>query len=304
MQQQLAASKRETRVRGRAVEANLLSRLLYDADGNSLVSNHAVKKSRRYRYYVTRPEAGDGLRIPAGEIEPLVLQLLTSKLCDQTWLMTTLVQADASPDTIQDLTREAATLASELQHPIASRQREALQRLVGRITIRRDGLSIALKRDPLGDAHLDDPEEHEPDSHSPMLAVEVEARFVRKGQDLHLVVPPNDGADLGTRLDKALIKSIARAVTWYDDLVSGRAISLRQIAVAENVSERYVAQLLPLAMLKPELVEGVLDGTGTWSIAGSDLARGAAIPAEWEKQKMPATGAPGDRSVVSWRSAR
>ncbi|WP_439495007.1 hypothetical protein [Bosea sp. (in: a-proteobacteria)] len=120
--------------------------------------------------------------------------------------------------------------------------------------------------------------------------IDVETRFVRKGQDLHLVVPPTDGADSSSRSEKSLVKAIARAVTWYDDLVAGRASSMREIATTEGVSERYVAQLLPLAFLKPELVEGCLDGAIDLPIRGSDLARGLPIPCEWRQQSTRFTG--------------
>jgi site-specific DNA recombinase len=286
VQEHLAASKRETRVRGQAVEANLLSRLLFDAAGHGLVSNHAVKKSRRYRYYVTKPDITDAVRIPAGEIEPLVIQALSTRLCDRSWLMATMIDANASPDIIQHLAREAATLAAELRHPIASRQREAVQRLVERITIRRDGICIELKADPFGWIRTQDESGDLSDNETSPVAIDVEARFVRKGQDLHLVVPPTDGANLSARLDKSLVKAVARAVTWYEDLVSGKAASMREIATAENVSERYVAQLLPLALLNPSLIEGSLDGSVDAPVTGSDLARGLTIPREWQRQSL------------------
>lgn len=285
VEEHLAISKRETRVRGHAVEANLLSRILFDAAGNRFVSNHAVKKSRRYRYYVTKPSVADGMRIPAGEIEPLIMRALVARLCDRSWLMATVIDANASPDAIQYLAREAATLAAELQHPTASRQREALQRVAERITISRDGIRIELKVDPFVCALAHDDSRAAFESDKPLVAIDVEARFVRKSQDLHLVVLPTNGADLSIRLDKSLIKAIARAVTWYDDLASGKAASMRQIATADDVSERYVAQLLPLALLRPELVKGCLDGTCSVSITGSALARGLTIPYGWEAQE-------------------
>jgi hypothetical protein len=182
-----------------------------------------------------------------------------------------------------------ATLAAELRHPIASRQREALHRLVERITIRRDGLRIALKSDPLGCVVFFDKDDRQAESPTCVM-IDVETRFVRKGQDLHLVVPPTDGADSSSRSEKSLVKAIARAVTWYDDLVAGRASSMREIATTEGVSERYVAQLLPLAFLKPELVEGCLDGAIDLPIRGSDLARGLPIPCEWRQQSTRFTG--------------
>jgi len=57
--------------------------VLTDADGNRLTPTHAVKKGRRYRYYVsmalitgTHSEHPKGRRIPAGDIEGLVLDRL------------------------------------------------------------------------------------------------------------------------------------------------------------------------------------------------------------------------------------
>lgn len=290
VQQHLSVSKRQQRLRGQAKGANLLTHLLFDADGKGLGSDHAVKKSRRYRYYVTKPDAADPMRIPAGEIEPLVIQALATRLCDRSWLMAHMLEPVAPPDNIQHLTREAASLAGELQHPIGLRQREAVHRLVERITIRRDGLRIELKPDPLGCAAAFGKEQGRANDDATPTAIEIEARFVKKGQDLHLVVPPGDGADTTAQLDKSLIKAIARAVTWYDDLVHGRAGSMREIAAAEDVSERYVAQLLPLAFLKPGLVEGCLDGTADLGISGANLAKGLDLHREWQRQVVDIHG--------------
>lgn len=283
VQDMLASSKRESRIRTGAIEANLLSRLLFDADGRPLIGDHAKKKSRRYRYYVSKPGSAEILRIPAGEIEPLVLQALAMHLCDRGWLIDSLLPADASPEVIERLGREAATLAAELQHLVPSRQCAALQTIVEQVTLRRDGLSIALKPDPFGVTSMSD---GEPSALGPDAAVvlDVPARFVRRSQTLHLIVPLREGEDPSARLDKTLIKALARAVSWYDDLVSGKASSMREIAEQEKVSERYVAQLLPLAFLKPGLVEAALEGTGSLTISGAEIAKGVTLPMGWETQ--------------------
>ena len=66
----------------------------------------------------------------------------------------------------------------------------------------------------------------------------------------HLVVRPDAP---GTTPARWLVKALARSITWYDGLVSGRAASFREIALREGVAERYIAQLLPLAFLDPKL---------------------------------------------------
>lgn len=65
---------------------------------------------------------------------------------------------------------------------------------------------------------------------------------------------------------------------------------MREIASRENLSERYVAQLLPLALLKPDLVEGCAAGTLALSIAVPDLAKGVTLPAAWEAQATQFAG--------------
>jgi site-specific DNA recombinase len=159
-----------------------------------------------------------------------------------------------SPDEIQHLAQEAATLAGELQHPLASHQRIALHAIVERITVSRERLRIELKPDPFGSTKTQEGGGSNDEPHDRSAAIiEIALRFVAKGQDMRLVIPPSDGIYQSVPLDKSLIKALARAVTWYDDLITGRADSMREIAAQENVSERYVAQLLRLAFLKPKL---------------------------------------------------
>jgi len=283
VQRDLAVNKRSVYLRG---HVSPLAGLLFDATGSAFGTDHAVKKARRYRYYVTKAGAAEPMRIPAGEIEPLVVQSLAARLTDRAWLMAMLAEADASPDDIQYLIDEAASLATDLQNPIPQRQREALQRLVRRITIRRGGLQIELRSDALSPMDTQDGRDPQDDGGGSCKAMDIAARFVRKGQDLHLIVPAADGVDQAARLDKPLLKAIARAVTWYDDLVAGRASSMRDIAEREQVSERYVAQLLPLAFLKPSLIEGCTAGALELSITVPDLAKGVTLPAPWDEQAV------------------
>ncbi|WP_291395098.1 DNA methyltransferase [Devosia sp.] len=57
-----------------------------------------------------------------------------------------------------------------------------------------------------------------------------------------------------------------------------------RLAEREQVSERYVAQLLPLAFLKPDLVDGCATAALELSITAPDLAKGVTFPAAWETQ--------------------
>src|SRR5438552_867915 len=72
---------------GERSEPSLLAGLLVDARGERLTPSHAVKKGRRYRYYVSAAlitEAGtdraQGWRLAARQIEETVIRILTDAL--------------------------------------------------------------------------------------------------------------------------------------------------------------------------------------------------------------------------------
>ena len=79
VQAQLAGNAAQRNQGGKTRQPSLLAGMLFDRDGNRMTPSHAVKKSTRYRYYVSgslitkdRTENAAGLRIPAAEIEQLV----------------------------------------------------------------------------------------------------------------------------------------------------------------------------------------------------------------------------------------
>src|SRR5215469_4093727 len=84
---QLAANAGDHRHKVKSAEPSLLAGLLVDARGERLTPSHAVKKGRRYRYYVTASlitEAGtdraQGRRLAAREIEEAVITILADAL--------------------------------------------------------------------------------------------------------------------------------------------------------------------------------------------------------------------------------
>ena len=62
------------------------------------------------------------------------------------------------------------------------------------------------------------------------------------------------------RHDITLIKAVARAFRWLRMLETGRFATITELAAAEKINASYVARILRLALLPPELVEAILDG--------------------------------------------
>lgn len=80
VQDKLGTNRHERSLAAGAEEPSLLAGVIVDADGNRMTPTHANKRGKRYRYYVSAPlitavrrEHHKGRRIPAGDIEALVL---------------------------------------------------------------------------------------------------------------------------------------------------------------------------------------------------------------------------------------
>lgn len=94
------------------------------------------------------------------------------------------------------------------------------------------------------------------------LTVTVPMTFKKRG-GRKLVISPA-GADAWAppraRVDNALVKALARAHRWQKMLDSGRCQTVRDLAEAENINPSYVARVLRLTLLAPDIVEAILDG--------------------------------------------
>ena len=70
-----------------------------------------------------------------------------------------------------------------------------------------------------------------------------------------------------------VVKAIARASIWFEQLATGKSRSMAEIAVRENITDNYVSNLIHLAWLSPDIVDRVLEGDP----AATALARGAML---------------------------
>ena len=68
-----------------------------------------------------------------------------------------------------------------------------------------------------------------------------------------------EGQDAKTP-DPVVVKAIARAAVWFEQLTTSKSQSMAEIALRENITDNYVSNLIHLAWLSPDLVCRVLDG--------------------------------------------
>jgi hypothetical protein len=119
--------------------------------------------------------------------------------------------------------------------------------------------------------------------HGSTLVVRIPMRFQRRGGRKRIVTP--DGSELAPAIkplpDGALIKALARAWRWQRMLEEGRFASIRELAEAERVGVSYVARILRLTLLAPDIVERIVGGRGDLQLA--ELMQ--PFPVEWQRQR-------------------
>jgi site-specific DNA recombinase len=110
------------------------------------------------------------------------------------------------------------------------------------------------------------------------------SRFA-SGQPVILRRCESVGIKKAATVDLPLLKAIARAHRWFDEISIGKASSLAEIAAREGLTVRYVGRLIGLAFLAPDIVESIVQGRQPTSLTAEALTRRIELPLEWRSQK-------------------
>jgi DNA invertase Pin-like site-specific DNA recombinase len=284
---QLAANTSARRGRAQAAEPSLLAGLLVDARGERLTPSHAVKKGRRYRYYISAAlitDAGtdraQGWRLAAREIEEVVIRILADALASPAKLVERFGASGMPGDQLRRLLTRAVRMAAVLDGSAGERAK-LVRELVEKIIVDQKTLTIKLRRDLLLGGDRPSCASDEPSDSAVELTAAV--AFTRCGAETKLVLPGLAQQNHSSRCDPALIKAIARGRAWFDELATGRARSLQELAKRDGISRRYIRRLVGLAFLSPELVEAILQGRQPVKLTTTRLTE-FDLPLDWTEQ--------------------
>jgi len=265
----------------------LLTGKVYDETGDQLYQSQADKKGKRYRYYVSKRlvhEAhryDDGWRLPARNLESIVISTIKNLLGDRRQLMDMFQTERRQPNEIQRLFDQAQLLSSALGDGEHLGRLKLLQSTVHRIDLSQDKINIALDRKALATA-LNAGENLNDKICGNVVNISVPVTLRRRGVEAKLMIVGMNGKQ--PQPDKRLCRLIAIARYWYDQLASGTAGSIREIAKRDKVVESEVTRILPLAFLSPRLVDSVLEGEQPDGMSVERLKRLSPLPGDWKAQ--------------------
>jgi DNA invertase Pin-like site-specific DNA recombinase len=288
VQRQLASNRATRRTGTNSKEPSLLAGILFDSAGNRFTPSHAVKNGQRYRYYVERSlivERSEGnsrgRRLAADEIEGVVVGALVDYLQRPDRLMFGDDKDQLAAHHYEQVLTASKRVADELGGNDNNRRRELVTQLVGRIVIGDGSLCIDISRAGISSlCGLPSTEEDD----DPICQIDVPIQRRYRGGALKLVMT-GEGTPPRREPDRALIKVIVRAHDWWARLLSGEAASTADIAQQENLTRRYVNQLLRLAFLDPAITKSILEGTQPVELTAKTLSNRPAIPDLWADQR-------------------
>src|SRR5437660_1003440 len=284
---QLAANTSNHRRRAKAAEPSLLAGLLVDTRGERLTPSHAVKKGRRYRYYVSAAlitDAGtdstQGWRLAAREIEEAVIRILADALTSPARLVERFGAAGIPSDQVRKLLRRAARMSAVLGGSPGERAK-LVRELIEKIIVAEKTIIIKLRRGLLlGENVPSSASEAASDSAVELTAT---AAFTRRGAETKSVLPGLSPQKHSPTCDPALIKAIARGRAWVEEIAIGRARSLQELAKRDGISRRYIRRLIGLAFLSPQLIEAILQGRQPVALTATQLTE-LDLPLDWTEQ--------------------
>jgi site-specific DNA recombinase len=287
VQSRLADNMQAPHSRPRTAETSLLTGLLFDKDGDRFIPSHANKKGRRYRYYVLRPDPTKAstrkrsLSVPAQELEDLVRAEVTSLFRSPLRMMELRAGASLTPAQLSQTNEQLQDFVMSLEIPSLDLDR-LLRSLIARVLLDETEIRIEISSLKLSGA-IWAGVNASADTTDQIIVLSSAGTIKRCGGELRLLLAPDSSNGKAHQIP-SLLRAVATAHDWLDRILKGRAKSQRDVAAQDGHDERYVARILPLAFLAPDITESILEGTQLASLSLDGVR--PSLSQLWEEQRI------------------
>ena len=195
-------------------------------------------------------------------------------LSDRASLLDALEKSGIDSPDVRATLESTSNLLRQLQ--IEANSMACLTDVIDRVHLRHDGICVALR--------IQVPCSREGVRTNSIFNLSrfVPLRMKRRGVETRIIMA--EGDDLPWKVDPALLKAVARAKAWFEELASGRVRSLTDIARREKIAPRYVERLSRLSLVAPRIVEAVCQGRQPTDLSAETLLNRIDLPLEWSAQ--------------------
>jgi hypothetical protein len=218
----------------------------------------------------SRRDAPDGIRIPAPELETLVIQEIASWLEDEATVLTYL---DPPAHQVQELIRAIHNHYELLKQDGVERY-HFMHQFIDRVCVLPNQVHITIKPNVLLKS-LAIPAE-------PLILI-AHTQIERCGMAMRLLV---GNKRVNPTLDTNLIQTIRNGQDWLERLTSGKVKSLGELASQLGVTTTAVTNMIYRAFLAPDIIRAIMSGTQPAHLTGDFLKKQGPLPLDWEEQRQ------------------
>ncbi|MDD3065486.1 MAG: recombinase family protein [Endomicrobiaceae bacterium] len=256
---------------------SLLSGKIFDDKNNYMSPAHSNKNGKRYRYYISqaviqhdRERIGIIAKIPAGEIESFVTNVIKELLSDK--------------ETMQSLLKE---LAVNIQKTIITEtvdinlSSDILRSIISKIKVFKEKVKISYYPEQLKELLLSNYEKREfkevNNKTETTIIKNIKIAVVDNGSKIII------GADSTNKPNEVLINALLKGYKWNKLLVERKVKNIQEICTTEKVTSRYVKDLLELSYLSPKIQESIIKGTQSQDLTLIKLK--SITTSDWKEQE-------------------
>lgn len=261
--------------------------LVFDEDGERLTPSHATKSNKRYRYYIshdqleekdnTKPKAI--IRIPAGDIESLILRELREFLSDASKISEAFASFQLDTNSLDHALKISEKLAHNLQSLTQSDLKELLQKIIQRVAISPNEVSLTLAPDQILNVLGVELKQEQPVAKP--ITFTTEAMLRRAGKGKRLIITNTPPAEINDHL----IELIKEAISVRQRLLSNPELCIESLTAQLDLHKGRITSLVKLSWLGPKIMRAILEGRQPLDLTPSKLMRLAKdLPLSWDDQ--------------------
>jgi hypothetical protein len=300
VQELLRGNRQGKRRKARVTKASLFTGILFDAAGNLYTPTHAKKAGRRYRYYTSQAvihkatETDVPARIPAHDLEVAATERILEFLNSPKQVLGALGPSGkhSRGGRYAELLSQASDKVSSWARASSDAKERFIRAILERVVIHQDEVEILIRTDALihqlaGKMAPPSAAGHE------VLRLQCPFRHAVQGKAVRLIVGDPQAPPAASTL--AILKAIARARTWRDQIIAGQASGIRDLARLHKLNHSYVKRIYSFASFSPASIEAILNGGVPPDLSLDSLVR--KVPLVWAEQGSvlaSATGVPAE----------